>query len=630
MLFRISLRQSLRAPVRLALCFVLMALVCAFLTIGLNLQTSTEQNLTAIYDSYEVIAVPNFQAYVTKSGKLATGGNYAGYLPCQAENYDLSPILQATGVESIDVRDRFGAYVESNGFRRGFTYSGTKWLEYSDVIRFVYEGDDLLTLLSDRNGSSTTTQAVNLRVTWSAAGIPLSNYPAKAAFSFKKDVNIVLEPGVEYIAVLCFANMAYGATPDAIYIKTYSLGVSEYYKRVYSRNQEWEISYSESFNPIAKYTEDFWDTEQGQYFINEAKGSYYNLRSVNAVTTSDLTSALPFYKGNVWITDGRLFTDAEYTNGDKVCIVSSFLAKENGWKVGDRIDLSFYEAEYLYSDANASYVPRFANPVQDFFYDNTYEIVGLYGGLVTTGLTPKDTRYTEDVGVSWIDIYIPENAVENAPAPTISENNVSIRIETLSGQAFLAEMMDSGLMEKTDNWYQLGLKLYDQGISAMADGLTQLSDISNLVVILATVAAVLVTIVVVVYHIWRSKREIACLRSLGVRKRQVVAIVLFGLLLTSALGCAVGAACGHFASQWVAEEIVSAASDDLGDNSFTVGSNSDSSWTFLEDYEFQGTQRISAAVFSCGTALAAMMFFSILLVWAEGCKPPLLQLGRKE
>ena len=66
MLFRASFRQARRAPVRMILCFVLMALVCAFLTLGLNLRTSTQQNLEAIYDSYEVIAVPFFQGYMTQ------------------------------------------------------------------------------------------------------------------------------------------------------------------------------------------------------------------------------------------------------------------------------------------------------------------------------------------------------------------------------------------------------------------------------------------------------------------------------------------------------------------------------------------------------------------------------------
>ena len=59
MLLRASMRQARRAPVRMILCFALMALVCAFLTLGLNLRASTEQNLESIYDSYEVIAVPS-------------------------------------------------------------------------------------------------------------------------------------------------------------------------------------------------------------------------------------------------------------------------------------------------------------------------------------------------------------------------------------------------------------------------------------------------------------------------------------------------------------------------------------------------------------------------------------------
>ena len=98
------------------------------------------------------------------------------------------------------------------------------------------------------------------------------------------------------------------------------------------------------------------------------------------------------------------------------------------------------------------------------------------------------------------DIYLPEKSVQNAPVPKLSENNVSIRLEPLSGQAFLAEMSDSGLMEKKNDGYQLGLTLYDQGLSAMAGGLEQLSDISTLTVALSVAAAVLVVVVIIIFH----------------------------------------------------------------------------------------------------------------------------------
>ena len=401
-------------------------------------------------------------------------------------------------------------------------------------------------------------------------------------------------------------------------------------KPLYGNGAEWELSRGTTFNPIAKYTDDFWNTEQGKFFANAAEASYYNLRSVNAVTTSDLSSMLPFYKGNLSIVEGRLISEEEYANGEKVCVVSSYLAQLNGWSIGDNIELSFYETEYLYSNSNTAYIPRYAEPVEGFFAEGNYEIVGLYDGLITTDFWGNAIRYKEDIGAIYIDIYLPEKSVQNAPVPKLSENNVSIRLEPLSGQAFLAEMSDSGLMEKKNDGYQLGLTLYDQGLSAMAGGLEQLSDIGTLTVALSAAAAVLVVVVIIIFHVWRSKKEIACLRSLGIRKRQVLVIILSGLLLASAFGCAIGSFCGHITSQWVAERIVATSDQDLGDLSFTAGSSTDQVWTKLKDFQFEGSRLWSVAVFSGCVVLAALFVFGIVFVWLESRKPPLLQLGRKE
>ncbi len=633
MLLKTSIRQGRRAAVRMILSFLLMALVCAFLTIGLNLQASTEQNLTAIYESYEVIAVPDFQAYVTRSGKLATAGNHEGYWPCEAVDYDLTPILQAAGVESIDVRNRFGAYVGNEGFERDFTYTFIP-VDYSDVVRFIYEGEQPVQLSSEQ---SDPLPQLPIRVVWSAAGIPVENYPINVELEVDRhvDVDILLEPGETYIAVLGSLKYSCGSTVDSIRNKHFLLDVSTYYQKgrpIYGELSEWEFFPGTTFEPIARYTEDFWDTEQSIYFANAAKASYYNLRSVNAVTTSDLTSMLPFYKGNLSVTEGRLFSEEEYDSGTKVCIVSSHLAQLNGWKLGDRIDLSFYNTTYRYDSSNAEYIPWYTQPVEGFFDEGSYEIIGFYDGLVTTDVHGFDICYTEQIGALYIDVYLPESSVQNAPAPKLSENNVSIRLDVLAGQEFLAELSDSDLMEKKNDGYQLGMTLYDQGVSEVAGGLAQLSDVGTLTVALSAAAAVLVVITVIVFHVWRSKKEIACLRSLGVQKGQVLVMILAGLLLVSALGCMAGALCGHFASQWVAEQVVVTAGEDLGDLSFTAGSNTDEYWfwTKLEDYQFESTRLWSAAAFSCCIVMVAMLLFGVILVWLESRKPPLQQLGRRE
>ena len=634
MLFRASFRQARRAPVRMILCFVLMALVCAFLTLGLNLRASTEQNLKDIYDSYEVIAVPSFQAYVNRRGKLAEMGSHEGYWPCAAEDYDLTPILNAAGVERVDVRNRFGAYVSNAGFERGMAVSMPRGKMFNDVIRFVYDGQQPVTLKKlgrhDHDGMTT----VSLQVTWSAAGYSVEKcYPGKLAVGKYQGDPVTLEPGREYIAVVQSTRYSLGEKIGVVAVNSMWFAISAHqqtWRAYYDGGAHWESwPTNDLYEPIAEYTENFWDTEQGKLFAQAAACCYYDIRSVNAVTTNDLYAALPFYKGNLSVAEGRGFTEEDYQNGNHVCIISRELARLNDWKVGDTIDFSFFANDYMYTHVHQDLFPQYNSKTEGFFDAGSYQIVGIYDGLVTVP-DASEIEYNEEIGALWIDVYLPEKSVENAPAPKLSNYNTTIRLETLSGMAFLAEMEDSDLTKKKESGYQASFTLYDQGISAMADGLRQMSDISTLTVALSAAASLLSVAVLAIFHLWRSKKEIACLRSLGVRKGQVLVVILAGLLVSGALGCVTGAWCGHKISDRVAESILASASEDLGDTTFTVNTRGEDLWSKLDGFTFQSVRQTTNATFAALSVLTVMTLFCIVLVWHESRKPPLLQLGRKE
>lgn len=634
MLFRASMRQARRAPVRMILCFALMALVCAFLTLGLNLRASTEQNLESIYDSYEVIAVPSFQGYVTRRGLPAETGDHAGYWPCAAEDYDLTPILNAAGVKSIDVRNRFGAYVRNEGFERGAAYSRPRSKGFLDVIRFVYNGAEPVTLENIERFDSEAMTTVPLTVTWSAAGYPVEKtYANSLPVGKYQGAAVTLEPGKEYIATVGYGSYSLRkTTSDAV---CYSLwfAISAHHKEIYGYydgGAHWEIwSKKDLYEPIAEYTEGFWETEQGKWFAEAAECCYYDIRSINAVTTNDLSSVLPFYKGNLSVVEGRGFTADDYQNGNPVCIVSAELADINKWQVGDVIEFSFFENQYMYTRIHDDLFPIYDAATEEFFAAGRYEIVGLYDGLLTVP-DASEIEYNEEIGALWIDVYLPEKSVENAPAPKLHSYNTTIRLETLSGMEFLADMEDSGLTRKREQGYQVTFKLYDQGISAMADGLQQMSDISTLTVSLSAAASLLSVAVLAAFHLWRSKKEIACLRSLGLRKGQVLVVILAGLLAASALGCVVGAWCGHRISGQVAERILASASEDLGDTTFTANTVGEEVWSKLDMYSFESVQPGQNAVLAALAVMAVMALFCTVLVWNESRKPPLLQLGRRE
>ena len=113
MLFRRSIQQVLRTPIRTLAYFVVIAIACAFFTIGLNLRQSAKANIQAIYDSFDVIATPRLTAPVDWFGTLTeiTDPDYKGTFPAETDLPVLEALYDQPQVVSVDVRNQFGAYV---------------------------------------------------------------------------------------------------------------------------------------------------------------------------------------------------------------------------------------------------------------------------------------------------------------------------------------------------------------------------------------------------------------------------------------------------------------------------------------------------------------------------------------
>lgn len=167
-----------------------------------------------------------------------------------------------------------------------------------------------------------------------------------------------------------------------------------------NNNTYYSIPYAEM--PIAEYSDDFFETRSGKYFssIIEAYGA--NANSLSALAVNGSTAAIEcFVNANVWISKGRDISEDEYASGAKLCIVSEMMAKENGWNIGDKLQLAFYETEnetvqkktQLY-EKNGGYIAR-----------DEYEIVGFYSGNVRQH--EEMTGYDNDEWLSAWNIIVP-------------------------------------------------------------------------------------------------------------------------------------------------------------------------------------------------------------------------------
>jgi hypothetical protein len=134
--------------------------------------------------------------------------------------------------------------------------------------------------------------------------------------------------------------------------------------------------------------------------------------TLKVITTSNL-EAIPLFQRDVRIfgSGGRAFTEDEYQNGARVCMVSTMLAWQNGWEIGDSISLAFFNNGYTYNSAPPSNIRPIPYTMRGDQMDNpvTYKIIGFY--------SMPDLNYTYD-HIDANTIFVPDTSIKKEyPAP---------------------------------------------------------------------------------------------------------------------------------------------------------------------------------------------------------------------
>lgn len=114
------------------------------------------------------------------------------------------------------------------------------------------------------------------------------------------------------------------------------------------------------------------------------------LHSFPVLGTENLESMYCFVKNEATIVDGRMFTQDEYDNGEKVCIISESVATNAGIKAGDTVTFSQFQVPKDYAAGNESLdtgIDGFMNnpaigyePIPEGFEteNETFTVVGVY------------------------------------------------------------------------------------------------------------------------------------------------------------------------------------------------------------------------------------------------------------
>ena len=613
------LKQLFRKPIRTVLCILVLILLTAFFCTSLNLYMDSRHNLQLANDTYTTIAVMELYADVDSRGNIINdvtkAEDYAGYHALTVYGYDLEPIITAPSVKKYELRARYGAFSEDNIAVRYNDKKQAVPICSEDIIRFkivpehqeqaeadkewndvefIDDGRYRIHTFSFVDSDTHTSRKYNLDIIESAINVfdyeklpilfnisldniytttPLTDTNSlmpSAEYADKPDC-IILEPNTEYIASisgLSSSSNTFNAANSLYKIQTFGVARDKFFRSNYYC---YSIGRSEYVSCDYPYENPFWIYEYDELkskpemlkkYEQIARAYYINSRSFGVMTTNDLTGIPAFHLGNMFIPEGRMITEEEYASGAKVCMISTDLAKLQGWNVGDKIDFSFYEYNNFVNATiwGSRLSPRYTYTDPDHFFDNgEYEIVGVYNVRPLTGTSAVSASA---VSVPWNTIYIPERSLENAPAEEdrpVTGALLTIWLENGKIEPFIERMNELGITGAKQGDYEARFTFYDQGYSRIQPSLEALSGTAELLLILSSSLLVIAALLLAFFYAQSQKQSIGTMRLLGCSKARAFAAVMLSALIIAVTGALIGAAIGHALTASVGESIMANA-----------------------------------------------------------------------
>ena len=615
-------RKPTRTALYLAVLILLTAFFCTSLNLykdsQYNLQLAEKTFHTiAVMDLYADVDING-----NVVSELKDARDYAGYRRVTVNGYDISPVVSAPSVLGYDLRTRYGAYSENNIAKKKDSYSRRIIPFYKeDVIRFklgidansvldAYNLGSYITLnLTDdgfaipeitNRGLFTDDEHISYitfvpEITWTAtdaflnkgmgyARISISidvpdsvidkylNELTALKFDFESKEYVYIEPEIEYIGI---AEMTKADGFDETMKPVGINGVSCIVFNSDAMFDTYSYFYSNRIGNVGEYVRGthtkahpFWlykyedvknSPELSERFEQISRAYYINSRSFCVTTTNDVTGVPAFNVGNMYMKDGRIISDEEYTLGSKVCMISKELATIQGWDIGTKIDFSFYEYGY-FSNSSDELKPRYTYTSPDRFFDSgEYEVVGIYDVRPMTG---SSTISEAAISVPWNTIYIPEKSLENAPAEEdrpVTGALLTIWLENGKIEPFIERMNELGITGAKQGDYEARFTFYDQGYSRIQPSLEALSGTAELLLILSSSLLVIAALLLAFFYAQSQKQSIGTMRLLGCSKARAFAAVMLSALIIAVTGALIGAAIGHALTASVGESIMANA-----------------------------------------------------------------------
>ena len=274
--------------------------------------------------------------------------------------------------------------------------------------------------------------------------------------------------------------------------------------------------------------------------------------SVVINSVDNLETVLPFHQEELYLIEGRSFSDEEYRNGEKVVLVPDILTKRTGKTIGDTLNISINMP-----DSSGSTPYYWAG--NGFVNSDEFTIVGIFN----TALGMENQIYVpRSAGVPSTDKPLGYTlgwaVLDNAQA-----NDFYLRIEP-----------------KLQN--RILMTVYDQGYADIAMPFQNLLGVAQLVTIICALVELVVLIFFGYVFVYRQRETGQTMLMLGTDSSKVIAY----FLLSSSILAIIGTLSGAYLAYRLSDQILAWVAETAAGTRLIDGRYSNSNLSFARSLEF--------------------------------------------
>ncbi len=226
--------------------------------------------------------------------------------------------------------------------------------------------------------------------------------------------------------------------------------------------------------------------------------------------TGNIESLLMFHQNILYIEEGRTFSEEEYENGEKVCILNEIVANRLEKEIGDEIQLSWTNGS-VFGFWNSYWVDS------GFDFVEKYKIIGITNALNTESYK----------------VFVPNNPDLFKDGETMDGEVLHVIIDNRSAAEFVGKVR-----ENQEDYYRFSI--YDQGYAETVSVYLSVKNVAKIIVWSVSILCFATILLIAYISIVKQKDATVTMLGLGSKRNQVIRYNVYSGTILGLFGMTIG------------------------------------------------------------------------------------------